>query len=57
LGLACKNGENLVISLDKDTIFVNDEVSFTVNVDFKVKDEEWKVLELNESFSNVTDAA
>ena len=53
LVFACKKKNDLVISLDTDTIFVNDEVRFSVNVDFKVKDEEWKVLETNTSFSNV----
>lgn len=55
LSFACKKKNDLVISLDRDTIFVNDEVRFAVNVDFKVKDEEWKVVETNAIFSNVTE--
>ncbi len=57
LGLACKKKNDLVISMDSDTIFVNQEVRFLVNVDFKVKEEEWKILETNTSFSNVGAAA
>jgi hypothetical protein len=53
LGLACKKKSDLVISLDTDTIFVNEKIGFSVNVDFKVKDEEWKVLETNTILSNV----
>jgi hypothetical protein len=54
LAFACKKKNDLVISLDTDTIFVNDKVRFSVNVDFKVKDEEWKVLETNAIISNVS---
>jgi hypothetical protein len=54
LGSACKKKGNPIISIDTDTIFVNDEVRFSVNVDFKVKDEEWRIVETNTSFSNVT---
>ncbi len=56
LGFACKKKNDLVISLDTDTIFVNQAVRFSVNVDFKVKEEEWKVIETNTSFSNVSAA-
>jgi hypothetical protein len=52
----CKKKNDLDITIDTDTIFVNDKVSFLVNVDFKVKEEEWKVIETNISFSNVTNA-
>lgn len=57
LGFACKKNSNLVISIDTDTIFVNDVVKFSVNVDFKVKDEAWKILETNTNFSNVTNGS
>jgi hypothetical protein len=56
LSVACKKKNDLVIAIDIDTIFVNDKVSFSVNVDFKVKEEEWKVLETNTTLSNVTTA-
>jgi hypothetical protein len=51
---SCKKKNDLVISLDTDTIFVNQAVRFSVNVDFKVKEEEWKVLETNTILSNVS---
>jgi hypothetical protein len=51
---ACKKRNDLIISMYTDTIFVNDEVRFDVNVDFKVKDEEWKILETNAIISNVS---
>jgi hypothetical protein len=56
LSVACKKKNDLVIAIDIDTIFVNDKVSFSVNVDFKVKEEECKVLETNTTLSNVTTA-
>jgi len=51
---ACKKQIEPNIIIDADTIFVNDGVKFTVNIDFKVKEEEWKVVETNTSFSNET---
>lgn len=54
LSVACKKKNDLIITIDNDTIFVNDKVSFSVNVDYKVKEEEWKVLETNTIISNVT---
>lgn len=54
LGNSCKKKESIVISVDKDTIFVNEEVRFAMNVDYKVKDEAWKIIETNTNFSNVS---
>jgi hypothetical protein len=54
LSFACKKKNDRVITIDTDTIFVNDQVNVSIELDVKVKDEEWKILETNTIFSNVS---